>query len=533
MRTRFFLMATAAAAAIAPAAQAKGRTDVTPYLEVDQTVLADLKNGGDTQTYTTLAAGIDASIRGPRAEGQISYRYEYRYGWGKRTGDSQVHSGLARGAFEVVPGTLTIEGGAIATRLRTDNRGSASNLGLGSPSNVSQLYSAYVGPTLATRVGELNVGAYYRLGYSKVESKTNTGLPGGSAVLDSFDHSVSQSVGASVGMKSGTLPFGWTISGGYYRDDAGQLDGRLEGKLIRGDVTVPVTPTVAIVGGVGYEHITASQRDALRDVNGIPVVANGRFVTDPASPRLLSYDQSGFIWDTGVLWRPSRRTSLEARVGRRYGSMTYTGAFSWAPTADQAVQIGVYDGVTTFGRQLNDGLSRLPTRFVVQRDPFDNQFGGCVFGGSGGGAGDCLSPALQSVASGVFRSRGVQAVWSYSHGRISGGVAVGYNNRKFSAPPVGNFAIRGVIDESYFAQAFVARKLSENSGVEGSIYANLFDSGVLNAPRVLGLGATGSYYRNFTSRLSGSAAVGLYSNDVDGVDSTLIGAAQAGLRYSF
>jgi hypothetical protein len=34
--------------------------DVSPYLEVGQVLTADLKNGGDVLTYTTVAAGIDA-----------------------------------------------------------------------------------------------------------------------------------------------------------------------------------------------------------------------------------------------------------------------------------------------------------------------------------------------------------------------------------------------------------------------------------------------------------------------------------------
>ena len=42
-------------------------------------------------------------------------------------------------------------------------------------------------------------------------------------------------------MQPGTLPFGWAVSVGYDREDAGQLDKRFEGKYARADVTVPVT----------------------------------------------------------------------------------------------------------------------------------------------------------------------------------------------------------------------------------------------------------------------------------------------------
>jgi hypothetical protein len=534
MMRSFPIAAIAAVVVLAPPAHAKKRTEIHPYLEIDQTALVDLKNGGPVSTYTSLAAGADAFTSTSRAEAQISARYEYRKGWGRNASDSHVISGLARGRYEVVPNFLNLEGGALATRTRTDIRGTSSITGLGNPSNVSQLYSAFIGPSLSTNVSALNVNAFYRLGYTKVETETQTLLPVGSPVIGAFDSAVGHSAGVSVGMKSGVLPFGWTVSGGYSREDASQLDQRYEGKFARADVVVPVSPTFAVTGGVGYEKITASQRDPVLDAAGNPVVTpGGRFVTDPASPRRLSYDTSGFIWDVGVLWRPSRRTSLEAKVGRRYGSMTYIGDFSWQIGENESFQAGVYDGITTFGQQLGSALSRIPTRFVVSPDPFNNQFGGCVFGGAGQGAGSCLSPALQSVSQGVYRSRGVGAIYRKTSGRLGWGIAAGYSQRRFYAPPTGGFAINGVTDASVYVQGGVSYQLDEVSNVDSSAYVNWYDSGVAGAPRVLGVGGTASYRRNFGPRLSGTASVGLYSSRVDGFESSLVGAGQVGARYTF
>src|SRR3546814_19013429 len=93
------------------------------------------------------------------------------------------------------------------------------------------------------------------------------------------------------------------------------------------------------------------QRSALLDVDGNPVIDNdGRFVTDKDSPRRLSYDQDGLIWDVGVMWRPSRRTSLEVHAGRRYGSMSYTAAFSYQPSQPTPFQLAVFDVISRFGR---------------------------------------------------------------------------------------------------------------------------------------------------------------------------------------
>ena len=48
---------------------------VAPYIEATQAVAADLSNGDDVVTYSSLAAGIDAGVSTGRTDGQISYRY--------------------------------------------------------------------------------------------------------------------------------------------------------------------------------------------------------------------------------------------------------------------------------------------------------------------------------------------------------------------------------------------------------------------------------------------------------------------------
>ncbi|MBJ7332960.1 MAG: hypothetical protein JHC95_23905, partial [Solirubrobacteraceae bacterium] len=113
-----------AALAAAPAAAQSGRaTYVQPYIEVNQAVAADLTND-DVTTYTSVAAGVDAGVQTARAQGQVSYRYERRFDWADDVADQDVHSGLARAAVTLAPG-LNLEGGAIATRTRSDIRGAA------------------------------------------------------------------------------------------------------------------------------------------------------------------------------------------------------------------------------------------------------------------------------------------------------------------------------------------------------------------------------------------------------------------------
>ena len=515
------------------AAEARERqADVAPYLEIQQILVADLKDGSDVLTYTSVAAGIESSIQTRGAQAQVNLRYERRFFYQDNLGDDDVITGLARGGVQIVPNVLTLEAGGIATRSRVDLRGEAPSNTVGNIDNVTQVYSVYAGPSLSTQVGALDVNANYRVGYTKVENESTGTLPPGQLPIDVFDDSVSHSASASVGMQPGDLPFGWSVSGGWEREDAGQLDQRYEGKYARADVTVPVSLSLALVGGVGYEDIEISERDAVRDINGVPVIGDdGRLVTDETSPRLLSYDQDGIIWDAGVLWRPSRRTSLEARVGQRYGSETYFGSFAYQPNQNTALNVSVYDTVSGFGNLLNDNLANLGTSFSSGRNPLSGELNGCAFGQT---SSLCFNDLLQSAASSSFRARGVNGQLTYTTGGWNTGLGAGYARRRYFASQLGAVsAVDGLVDENYYASFSIGRELDTYSSFDANVYANLLDSGFANAPNVLGLGANAAYYRQILPGLQGTAAVGLDSFQQDGFDSEITASALLGLRYDF
>lgn len=511
--------------------RAEPRVEVVPYIEVQQVLVADLKNGGDVLTYSTVAAGVDASIATRRAEGQVSVRYERLIGYDNGVDDQDIVTGLARGSLAVTR-NLSLEAGAVAARSRVDGRGAAPVNLVGNPDNITQVYSVYGGPTFTTQAGDLSINAAYRAGYTKVETKDSVVLPAGQQRFDQFDDSVSQLATASVGMQPGPLPIGWAVSGSWQREDAGQLDGRFDGKYVRGDVTVPVSPTLALVGGIGYEDIEISERDALRDTGGVPIVGtDGRLVKDPNSPRLIAYQTDGLIWDAGVLWRPSPRTSVEARYGRRYGSDIYIGSLSYRPGRDWAVNVSVYDTVTGFGSLLNDNLAALPTQFRTTRNPLSGDIGGCAFGQSGG---LCLNDALQNASSAAFRQRGITASFSGTTGGWDTGVALGYNRRKAIASSLGAQAVvNGVTDEFFFAAAYLGTNIDQRTRFESNIYASYFDSGFASANDVLQTGANAALYRQIIRGLSAKAAVGLDSYRQEDFDSELTASALLGLRYSF
>ena len=507
------------------------RVEITPYIEAQQVIVADLQNGGDVLTYSTVAVGVDASVQTRRAEAQVNLRYERLIGYGNNVDDQDTITGLARGSVAITRG-LSFEAGGIAARTRVDGRGAATSNLVGNPDNVTQVYSVYAGPTFFKQVGDLSVNAAYRAGYTKVEQRDQGPLPPGQQPIDLFDDSVSHSATASVGMQPGPLPFGWSASVGFDREDAGQLDNRYEGKYARVDVTVPVTSTVALVGGVGYEDIKISERDALRNAAGDPIVGNdGRLVTDTSSPRLVAYQEEGLIWDAGVMWRPSPRTSLTATYGRRYGSDTYTGSFSYNPGRDWAVNVSAYDTVSGFGNMLNDNLANLPTQFRSSRNPLSGDINSCAFGQTGG---FCFNDALQTASSAAFRQRGVTASFSGTNGGWDSGVAVGYNRRKFIASSLGGQSqIDGVIDQNYFALAYIGTDIDRRTRFDTNVYASYFDPGFAGAGNVFSTGANAALSRQILRGLSASAAVGLDSYKQENFDSELTASALLGLRYSF
>lgn len=506
---------------------------IQPYIEVQQVFTQELSPGDDAVTYTQAAAGVDMSVQGRNNGASLSVRAEHTFGYDDGVADSTSVTGIASGYATVVPQVLTVEAGGLATRTRVDGNGGSSTNPVAIDDSESRIYSAYAGPNVHTRVGDAEVNANYRIGYTRIEADAPVVAPG-AAPIDVFDDSATQAANAHVGTRPGEpLPVGVGVGGGYFQEDISNLDQRVRDMHVRGDVTVPVGPDLALVGGVGYEDVEVSARDAVRDAAGNPVVdASGRFVTDESAPRRLAYDVSGLIWDVGVIWRPSRRTALEAHVGRRYDSTTYYGSFAWAPTSRSAVNVSVYDSVTGFGGTLTNALANLPDDFTANRNPITGDLTGCVASLEGG---NCLTGVLGSVRSAVFRNRGVMASYAERVGRMNAGLAAGYDRRRFIAAGGTVLAIaNGVVDETYWANAFVSGQLGTNAGFVINTYASLLKSGFANAGDATVLGASAAYRRYLFDGLSANAAVAL-----DYLDSDVIGedfktaSALLGLRYDF
>lgn len=508
------------------------RVSVTPYLEASQVATAELSPGSDFLTYTALAAGVDASIEGRNTKGAASVRYERRIGYGKAA-DGDTISGIARIGVALVPNALNFEAGALASRSKVEPNGAITPGGRFVGGGSTQVWSVYGGPTIKSRVGDVAVDGGYRIGYTKVGTDSSIATAAGGAPVDVFDHSTAHNAELHAGVKPGAvLPVGVGAGAGYYQEDISNLDQRVKDLHARVDVTLPVSRDLALVGGVGYEDVEISARDVQRDVNGDPVRgANGRYVTDKSSPRVLAYDTSGFIWDAGVIWRPSKRTALEAHVGKRYGTTSYYGTFAYAPNRRMSLNVAVYDNIAGFGGQMNKALANLPTNFQANRNPLTGDLNTCLSSLEGG---NCLGGALGSVRSSTFRSRGVAASLGYDLGNLQAGVGLGYDRRKFIAAPGTILAsANGVVDENYWMSAYLNGRIDSNSRFATNVYATWFNSGFVTAEDGTTLGASAAYYRNITDHLTANVAVGVDGLNRETLPDLWSASALVGVRYSF
>lgn len=512
-----------------------GRARISPYIEAAQVISAQLAPTHDVLTWSTLAAGVDGGLDGRNTQASFSLRYERRFGYGKADNGDTV-SGLARAAVGIVPRTVTLEAGALATRTTTD--GGAALPGSVDPNQSTRMWSAYAGPSVSTHAGDVAINGAYRIGYTEV----GTGRPVVNTPLatnvDVFDHSVTQMASFHAGVAPGEpLPIGIGVGGGWYQEDISNLDQRVRDANLRADVAVPVSDTVSLVGGVGYEKVRVTSRDAVRDpLTGQPVVGrDGRLVTDKSSGRRIAYDTSGMTWDAGVTWRPSRRTALEAHVGRRYGSTTYYGSFGWRASRRSQLNVSVYDSISGFGGAINRALIDLPTDFEVSRNPVTGDINGCVstLGASPTVGSPCLTGALGGVRSATFRSRGIQASYSVTAGRLGMGMAAGYDRRKFiAAPGTVLAAANGVIDTNTWVSGWLNAQLDRNSSLATYAYVDWFNSR-LDGNSGTAIGANASYGRSLGNHLSANAALSIQGIQRSQAVDTWDASALLGMRYTF
>jgi hypothetical protein len=517
---------------------AGGRTTITPYVEAQQVVSTDLSGrpGPDTVTYSGLAAGIDATVETDKLQGQLDYRYDHYFAWSDRYRDTDLHNGLASLKYQASP-DLTLQAAGIATRARGTLATGTSGLLFGDLDNTQQVYAVQAGPSYTHQFRDINLTADYRFGWTRSDNGFgSTDLGVGQPVIENNFDAFSHTADVAVGTRPGGLglPFGWTVSGGIERDEVHFLDARYTSKFGRVDFVQPVSHSLALEAGIGYEADRATQSAILTDADGNAILDKHRHLqADHSKRRLLSYDQDGLVWDVGVLWRPSLRTTLEVRGGQRYGQTVVTGHLTHQLTPKSTIEVVAYDDITSFGRQLTGEIGALPTSFSGTSLPIQTPLANCVFGANGS-QGGCLT-ALNSVNSNFYRSRGVYVLLAGQKGLWNYGLGVGYDNRHYLAPNLGAnvFSFAGVNEESVTVDATIGRRLSRVSTLTLTGLAAWYNdnASVVSGTSYTSYGGILTYNREFSRRLLGTASVGVSSGGGGNIDDDVIGTALLALRY--
>jgi uncharacterized protein (PEP-CTERM system associated) len=514
----------------APAAA--DRPKIVPFIDVEQFAEQQLKGIGDSVTYTEVSAGIEAQVNSRRVVSTIAYRFTRRIPESGKTQKNTSHDGLARVSLQVVKDMLALDAGVIATHTRVDPNGAAPQTNTATAANLTQVYGYYAQPSFAHQLGEAEVMASYRFGYVVTQGSSAPALAG-LPLVDHFDSSTNQQATFSVGMKRSSLPFDWSIKSDFQSEHASQLAQHFRTWNVSGEVIVPMLPTIAAVGSVGYQSTQTSERSSLLDANGVPVTdSKGRFITDPNSSRTLTYDVKGIVGDGGVIWRPSHRTRLEVRGGYRYDGFSLSGLFEYQPGPRSGMTFVIFDRIDSFGRGVTEGLAQAPAAFDPSQVDGNSSYQNCLFGKQKG-TGSCLSNTLGGATASAYRSRGFNFIYSYRMHQTQFNFAGGYARRNYIDLPGAPGSLDGVVDQTFFVQGSIGEQLTQKSGLTFSFSGNLFKNGQVGASDILSGVLNGGYYQSFGRGLRAQATVGVEASKQDGMPTDVTSRAQLGVRYQF
>ncbi len=517
------------------AGQAK-RAEYGAFMDIQQIAETQLHGpGADDVTYTDVSGGVTAQVSNRRIVASASYRLSYRIPELGEIDKSFAQDGVMRLQANVIDKWLTIETGGIVTRSRIDPSGAAPATNIGNPKNLTQTYSAFFQPNLAHQIGELGLSASYRYAYTQNESgQTNTGSTG--PPTDRFDSSVAQQATLAMAMQQGALPFDWQLSGEYRHENTTNLAQHFRAISVIGEIKQQLGQSrVALVASGGYEKTRTSQRKALIDpLTGFPVLGKGgKFVVDPASPRTLTYDMAGLIGDAGIIWRPSRRTRLEARAGYRYGGLSITGLIEMRPSERTGLTFIVTDKIESFGQGVSGGIAAsTPDLNLGQSADPTSSYQDCLFG-KAVGSGRCIGGALGQASASSYRERAANLIYSrqFRYWALSG--SLGYSRRTYIDDPTSPVSLAGVVDQSFFGNLSFGRRLTQTSGVSFSLSGNYFMNGQIGASDVMAGSFSTNYNRSFGRGIQMQASVAVDGTKQENIPADISGRAQLGLQYKF
>lgn len=510
------------------------RPQIGAFFDIQQVAESQIRGAGeDMVTYTEVSGNLAAQIRNRRIVASASYRLSYRIPEIGNISKNVNQDGVMRLQANIIDQWLSADAGAIITRSRIDPSGAAQQFNTGNPKNLAQTYSTFIQPALNHHVGDLGFSASYRYAYTKNESG-QTGVVIGPPV-DRFDSSKSQEANLSLGMQQSALPFDWTLAAQYRRENTTNLAQHFRALKVTGEIKQPIADTVAAVASGGYEKTETSEREALIDpLTGFPVLGKGgRFVVDPASPRVLTYDMAGLIGDAGIIWKPSRRSRFEARAGYRYGGLSITGLAEMRMSERTGLTLILTDQVQTFGQGVSGGLAGAPADLDIGQSPDPaSSYQNCLFGKTAG-SGRCIGGALGNASAQAYRERAASIILSHAMRQWTLSGSFGYTRRTYIDDPTDPFSLDGIVDESFFTDVSLNGQLTRTSGVSFSFAGSLFKNGQVGASDVVSGSFSANYYRTIGRSIRARASLAVDASKQDGITADVSGRAQLGMQYQF
>ena len=516
------------------APRGKRQVVIRPYIEAGQVVDVPLSGAGagPVTGYALAAAGVDVQLNGRNTQASASLRYEHDFNDIGPSGHGNTLSGIVRGQTALGTPALRLDYGAMAMDSYVSSAGASTTAVPTSYGERTHVYTGFIGPSLATHMDDIQLSAHYHIAYTKEHEDTTTSVGALTGSSFGFDHSTSQNAAVAVGNKPGDgLPVGLGAEAGFVQEDGSLLDQRSREYHGRAQIIIPLVRDVALVGGIGFENIEVSSRDALRNASGALIYSSGgQLQTEPNSARTIAYQTSGLMWDGGVIWQPSRRMHFEAHVGRRYGHIGYNGSLKYTPNDRTSLNIVVYDTLGGFGGGLTDAMVAMPTTFNGVRDAITGELLGCVASTTGG----CIASATGAQNGLVFRAQGVMANWGAQAGRLSFGAGLGYDRHQYlTSAQTALASYNGKVDQYYWASAYISDRLSKHETLQGTLNLYHFQSGLDSLGDMNAIRASGLYKYDFTQHLSASAMLAIDGVSRPVVDDLWTASGALGMRYSF
>ena len=308
----------------------------------------------------------------------------------------------------------------------------------------------------------------------------------------------------------------------------------LNGSPFTNDLASPalgIAPHVVYIPGLG----SFLQTSPVPLVIGPVIGPNGDFVTDPTRPRQTTYAQSGFVYNAGLRYTPSRRTLLEVRVGQRFRDVTVTGTIRQEFRGGLLITGSATDGIETFSSILTSIVDGRPVSYVAT-------------GGIGSGIGGCVNSRAgvpctntQSISSGVFRSRIARIGAQLRRGKTDYALSYTYNNRRYlnAGSSVGPDA--PLIDPTLASREDVTQrivftadhKLSGRETLVGGLYYGNSNLALSRTRSDNYVGADVRYTRRLNRRFESFASLSATQRISSQIGDRLNGSIGAGLRYNF